>query len=138
MPVLSCRPQFNRLPPESAVEDSTRIQSMMRARVPVFLLALLLLVVMLAAPSARVASAAEGGGKDEKKPPKLDVNAIPENARKVEFSTDEGTWMAIDVSPDGKTILFDLLGDIYRLPIEGGKAERLTSGPAYDYAPRYS
>ncbi len=32
------------------------------------------------------------------------------------FSTDEGTWMNLDVSPDGKTIIFDMLGDIYSLP----------------------
>jgi hypothetical protein len=38
--------------------------------------------------------------------------------------------MSIDVAPDGRTILFDLLGDLYRLPIGGGKATRLTSGPA--------
>src|SRR5206468_5193561 len=75
---------------------------------------------------------------DAKKPAKLDVNAVPENARTVEFTTDEGTWMSLDVSPDGRTILFDLLGDIYRIGIAGGRAERLTSGPAFDYAPRYS
>ena len=69
---------------------------------------------------------------------KLDINATPENARRVEFTTDEGTWMSLDVSPDGRTILFDLLGDLYRVGIAGGKAERVTSGPAFDYAPRYS
>jgi Tol biopolymer transport system component/imidazolonepropionase-like amidohydrolase len=83
-------------------------------------------------------AAAAGGKQEEKKPPKLDINATPENARMVEFTTDEGTWMNVDVSPDGRTILFDLLGDLYRMPIAGGKAERITSGPAYDYAARYS
>lgn len=79
------------------------------------------------------------GTKTEgKKTARLDVNAVPENARKVEFTTDEGTWMNVDVSPDGGPILFDLLGDLYRLGIAGGKAERITSGPAFDYAPRYS
>jgi Tol biopolymer transport system component/imidazolonepropionase-like amidohydrolase len=77
-------------------------------------------------------------GSQEKKPAKLDINAVPENARKVEFSTSEGTWLSIDVSPDGAWVLFDLLGDLYRVPMTGGKAERITSGPAYDYAPRYS
>ena len=46
--------------------------------------------------------------------------------------------MSVDVSPDGATILFDLLGDIYRMPIKGGKAERITSRPAFDYAPTRS
>ncbi len=72
------------------------------------------------------------------KEPKLDVNAVPDNARTVAFTTHEGTWMSVDVAPDGRTILFDLLGDIYRMPIAGGKAERITSGLAYDFAPRYS
>ena len=49
-----------------------------------------------------------------------------------------GTWMSLDVSPDGQTIVFDLLGDLYTLPIAGGKATRLTSGLAYDAQPRFS
>src|SRR3954463_10827891 len=54
------------------------------------------------------------------------------------FTTDEGTWLSLDLSPDGKTIVFDLLGDIYTLPIEGGKASRLTSGQAFDAQPKWS
>ena len=46
--------------------------------------------------------------------------------------------MSVDVSPDGRTLVFDLLGDIYSLPIAGGKAAALTSGPAYDTHPRFS
>src|SRR3546814_18883447 len=46
--------------------------------------------------------------------------------------------MSLDVSPDGRTIVFDLLGDLYALPIGGGRATRLTHGPAYDAQPRYS
>lgn len=48
--------------------------------------------------------------------------------REIDFTTDEGTWMSIDTSPDGQWIVFDLLGHIYRLPIEGGEAECLTQG----------
>src|ERR1700692_4176985 len=58
--------------------------------------------------------------------------------RKIEFNTDEGTWLSIDVSRDGKTVLFDLLGDIYSLPIEGGAGRRLTSGLAFDSQAVYS
>ncbi|HEX9148236.1 MAG TPA: amidohydrolase family protein [Thermoanaerobaculia bacterium] len=54
------------------------------------------------------------------------------------IDTDEGTWMSLDVSPDGKEIAFDLLGDIYALPIGGGEARALTSGVAWDMQPRYS
>ncbi|PYQ24940.1 MAG: amidohydrolase, partial [Acidobacteria bacterium] len=59
-------------------------------------------------------------------------------ARKVEFTTDEGTWLSLDVSPDGKTILFELLGDLYAIPIEGGPAKRITGGMPFDSQPRYS
>src|SRR5258708_1488244 len=58
--------------------------------------------------------------------------------RTIEFDTDEGTWMNIDLSPDGKTIIFDLLGDIYTLPIEGGEAKPLLTGRAWEHMPRYS
>jgi Tol biopolymer transport system component/imidazolonepropionase-like amidohydrolase len=61
-----------------------------------------------------------------------------EPARWAKFTTSKGTWMSLDVSPDGKTIVFDLLGDLYTLPAEGGRATRLTSGLAHDMQPRFS
>lgn len=61
-----------------------------------------------------------------------------EPERTISFSTDKGTWISLDVSPDGKTIVFDLMGDIYSIPISGGKATQITSGLAYDVHPRYS
>lgn len=54
------------------------------------------------------------------------------------FITDEGTWMNLDVSPDGKTIVFDLLGDIYKMPITGGKATPLRTGIPFEIQPRFS
>lgn len=54
------------------------------------------------------------------------------------FTTDEGTWMNLDVSPDGSHIVFDLLGDIFLMPIEGGEAEVLRGGHAYEIQPRFS
>ncbi|HWO02519.1 MAG TPA: amidohydrolase family protein [Blastocatellia bacterium] len=56
----------------------------------------------------------------------------------VEFDTDEGTWMSCDVSPDGQWIVFDLLGDIYKMPIGGGKAELLSAGASWECQPRFS
>jgi Tol biopolymer transport system component len=56
----------------------------------------------------------------------------------VEFSTNEGTWMCLDVSPDGKTIAFDLLGDLYTMPITGGTATCIRSGLAWEVQPRFS
>lgn len=58
--------------------------------------------------------------------------------RKISFSTSEGTWMSVDVSPDGQTVLFDLMGDIYTVPIGGGQATPITKGIAFDTHPRYS
>ncbi len=60
------------------------------------------------------------------------------SARTHSFTTSTGTWISLDVSPDGQTIVFDLLGDLYTLPIGGGTATRLTSGMAYDAMPRFS
>ena len=56
----------------------------------------------------------------------------------INFSTDEGTWMNLDVSPDGSTIVFDLLGDIYSLPVSGGKAIPLRTGMPFEVQPRFS
>lgn len=56
----------------------------------------------------------------------------------LKFNTDEGTWMNLDVSPDGKTIVFDLLGDIYSLPAAGGKATVLRKGIPFELQPRFS
>jgi len=60
------------------------------------------------------------------------------NFKNHKFSTDEGTWMNLDVSPDGKTIVFDLLGDIYTMPVSGGKAKVLRSGIPFELQPRFS
>lgn len=59
-------------------------------------------------------------------------------ARTVEFTTSEGTWISLDVSPDGQTIVFELLGDLYTMRVAGGEAKRITSGPAFDSQPRFS
>lgn len=60
------------------------------------------------------------------------------NFKNVPLDTEEGTWMNLDVSPDGKEIVFDLLGDIYKIPVSGGKATTLRSGLPYEVQPRFS
>ncbi|HYI64637.1 MAG TPA: amidohydrolase family protein [Allosphingosinicella sp.] len=68
-----------------------------------------------------------------------DVNAPPgARLRQVPMNVEEGTWMNVDVSPDGRTIAFDLLGDIYTMPIAGGRPTRISSGLAFDMQPRFS
>lgn len=85
---------------------------------------------------ASTAALAQRGGGDQ---PKWDVNAPPgQRLRQVPINTNEGTWMNLDVSPDGRTIAFDLLGDIYTMPIAGGRPTRITSGLAFDMQPRFS
>ncbi len=75
----------------------------------------------------------------EKDAKKWDVAAPPYAFDvSIPLDVDEGTWMSLDVSPDGKEIAFDLLGDLYTLPIGGGEAKSLTSGIAWDMQPRYS
>jgi Tol biopolymer transport system component len=66
------------------------------------------------------------------------VGVPPIATRGIHFRTSEGTWMSLDVSPDGKTIVFDLLGDLYTMPVGGGKARQLTSGVGFNRQPRYS
>ena len=71
--------------------------------------------------------------KDDKK------EGLPiEGTQTIEFTTDEVTWMSLDVSPDGSTIVFDLLGDLYTLPIMGGEAERIVGGISFESQPRFS
>jgi len=72
------------------------------------------------------------GGREPPKPLPLEA------ARKATFTATRGTWVSLDVSPDGQTIVFDLLGDLYTMPIAGGKAKQLTSGMAFDAQPRFS
>lgn len=74
----------------------------------------------------------------QKQDAKWDVAAQHGPTKEFELETTEGTWMAVDVSPDGQWIVFDLLGDIYLMPFSGGEAKALTSGPAYDVQPRFS
>jgi Tol biopolymer transport system component len=97
------------------------------------LLRLAILATLSLAPAAAFAADEKDG-----KTSKWDINAAHGPTKTVKFTTDEGTWIDLDVSPDGRSIVFALLGDLYLLPIEGGSAKRLTSGPAWDVQPRKS
>jgi imidazolonepropionase-like amidohydrolase/Tol biopolymer transport system component len=86
---------------------------------------------------ATVRSSDEEKGKPEEKKWNVEAPPYPMTVE-AKIDTDEGTWMSLDVSPDGKEIAFDLLGDIYAVPIGGGEARALTSGVSWDMQPRYS
>jgi imidazolonepropionase-like amidohydrolase/Tol biopolymer transport system component len=74
----------------------------------------------------------------EKKEDKWDVNNPPGPSTEVPIDVTEGTWLSLDVSPDGKEVAFDLLGDLYTVPITGGEAKALTHDVAWQMQPRYS
>jgi Tol biopolymer transport system component len=80
------------------------------------------------------------GAQETAAPPAaVDKPSLPLKAeRALAFETDEGTWLSLDVSRDGKTIVFELAGDLYTLPIEGGEAKALSTGMAFDSQPRFS
>ncbi|HEV8148206.1 MAG TPA: amidohydrolase family protein [Bryobacteraceae bacterium] len=74
----------------------------------------------------------------ETKPPAKKPGLPLKSERKIEFTTDEATWLSLALTPDGKTIVFELLGDFYTLPIGGGEAKQITSGMAFDSQPSVS
>lgn len=67
-----------------------------------------------------------------------DISVPDQPAKEVSITVDEGTWMSLDVSPDGKTLAFDLLGDIYTMPVSGGDATLIRGGHAWEVQPRFS
>lgn len=69
---------------------------------------------------------------------KWDVNNPPGEQAFVDINTTSGTWMNLDVSPDGRLIVFDLLGDIYTMPFAGGKAKNITNSMAWDMQAKFS
>ncbi|MET3826202.1 Tol biopolymer transport system component [Sphingomonas sp. PvP055] len=79
------------------------------------------------------------GSASTKKSSKWDVEAPTGlRTREVPIKVDNGTWMNVDVAPDGKLIAFDLLGDIYTMPIAGGTPTRIAQGLSYEHQPRFS
>lgn len=92
------------------------------------------LLVTLPAPGAS-AQAPQRGDSTRRDP----TNTLPlATTRTARFTTTEGTWMSVDVSPDGRTLVFDLLGDLYTVPIAGGAATRIVGGTSIDGQPRFS
>ena len=94
--------------------------------------------MVFAIPYFSMAQTADSTATDSSIVKKATKELPLEPTRTLHLKTDEGTWMSLDVSPDGKFIYFDLLGDIYRLPITGGTAEPVRSGMAFETHPRIS
>jgi imidazolonepropionase-like amidohydrolase/Tol biopolymer transport system component len=79
-----------------------------------------------------------GQAQEKKDSKKWDVTNPDGPYKEVTFTVNEGTWMNLDLSPDGKEIVFDLLGDIYTMPVTGGEARLLRGGHAFEVQPRFS
>ena len=95
-------------------------------------------LALTATHAASAADAAPAQTGPEKVDVAADINKPRADARKLSFEATTSTWSSVDISPDGHTLVFDLLGDIYTLPIAGGEAKPISTGPAFDTHPRYS
>ncbi|HEX8525865.1 amidohydrolase family protein [Allosphingosinicella sp.] len=98
-------------------------------------IAALSLLLCSTAALAQQGRSQRGGGAQA---PTWDVANPPLPRRDVRIDVSEGTWMNLDVSPDGRSIAFDLLGDIYTLPLSGGRATRIADGLPFESQPRFS
>ncbi|MCC7032144.1 MAG: PD40 domain-containing protein [Acidobacteria bacterium] len=97
---------------------------------------LLLVAAALAWGITPLAYREQGAQPDE--PPRPPEGLALATAETLEFTTDEVTWPSVDVAPDGRTLVFDVLGDIYTLPVEGGTATRIIGGLSFESQPRFS
>lgn len=98
----------------------------------------LALTALLLLPCTAVAQQ-PGGGNQSRTPRDPMQEGLPlKPDRTVRWTTNVGHWMSVDISPDGQTLVFDLLGDIYTMPVSGGKATALTRGMGMDAQPRFS
>ncbi len=127
-------------------KESNTLMTQTTSGVPMKSAALLFLILsfLLTHPTQGNASAVSdttvNAKKDTTKPKdeKWDITVPHGPTKEIEFETNEGTWMSVDVSPDGQKIVFDLLGDIYIMPFDGGEATLLNGGLSYDTQPRFS
>src|SRR5207244_12930907 len=66
------------------------------------------------------------------------ISVLPSDTINVALSIHEGTNMAAALSPDGKTLVIDLLGVLWTLPASGGNARRITDDFADARQPAWS
>ena len=93
----------------------------------------------IAMASVTLDSTAVYAGQGQRSNVADDPKPLPlEGSRMFHLETDEASWISLDVSPDGEWIVFDVLGDLYLLPFNGGEAQRITSGMEFDSQPRFS
>ena len=94
------------------------------------------LASLMAIPQPSAAQQAAGAGATTAS---IDREGLPlEPDRRLSYVATEGSWLSVDVSPDGSTLVFDHLGDLFTVPMSGGRATRLTGGMGFDAQPRFS
>jgi len=86
----------------------------------------------------RAETAEQGNGESEQAEEDWSVTEPPGEWQTISIDTRSITWADVDISPDGQTLVFHALGDIYRVGIDGGQAEALTADIAWNFQPRYS
>ncbi|MGB1701174.1 MAG: TolB family protein, partial [Nannocystaceae bacterium] len=84
------------------------------------------------------APAAEPAAEADESQPAWDVSAPNLPMESFDLNVKEGTWISVDVHPNGEEIVFDLLGDIFVMPIAGGTPQPISEGLAWDMQPRFS
>ncbi len=94
--------------------------------------------LLLVAAVVSAATLVPTRGQEQTEGNRTPEGLILKTAETIEFTTDEVTWPSIDVSPDGRTLLFDVLGDLYIMPIEGGQATRIMGELSFESQPTYS
>src|SRR4051812_41281728 len=98
----------SRLPPPSGSRlRNPMLNRLVRSALPGTCLVLALSASSSAQEPARNDSSARAAARGNTLP------LIP--TRTLKFTTDQGTWLSLDLSRDGRTIVFDLLGDLYTL-----------------------
>ena len=90
---------------------------------------------VLAETEESAPSSAENGEEDDKD---WSVNEPPGDWETIEIDTRTVTWADVDISPDGRTLVFHALGDLYKVGVDGGRAEALTADIAWNFQPRFS
>ncbi len=98
-------------------------------------LTLLLALVSTGADAKKKSKQQDSADAEESK---WNVSNPPGEWKSISIDTRETTWTNLDVSPDGQTIVFDMLGDLYTIPISGGEATALTAGIEWNFQPRFS
>ncbi len=108
-------------------------------RIPfAFRMAAITLITVAASVLHFTATAQQQDEKKEEKKDEKKEELVLKPEGKIFFTTDEGTWMSLDVSPDGQTIVFDLIGDIYTVPASGGEAKKIIGDMSFESQPKFS